>query len=112
MHRPCGIRLYSYSLIGVVNAVYFSNLSEGMDAQMLARIYTGHMGVEKCKHRACNLLLWLRMGQQIETLVGQCNICQERHNANIQEPLMPHVMPQLSSPNSKQPLRATAYQSV
>lgn len=34
------------------------------------------------------------MGQQIETMVGQCSICQERRSANTKEPLLLHTIPE------------------
>ncbi|KAL0173103.1 hypothetical protein M9458_033414, partial [Cirrhinus mrigala] len=34
------------------------------------------------------------MGQQIETMVGQCSICQERRNANTKEPLLSYSIPE------------------
>ncbi|KAL0149263.1 hypothetical protein M9458_055497 [Cirrhinus mrigala] len=66
---------------------------QSLRKDMLDRIHTGHMGMEKCKHRARDLLFWPRMGQQIETMVGQCSICQERRNANTKEPLLSHTIP-------------------
>ncbi|KAL0161181.1 hypothetical protein M9458_044906, partial [Cirrhinus mrigala] len=66
---------------------------QSLRKDMLDRIHTGHMGMEKCKHRARDLLFWPRMGQQIETMVGQCRICQERRNANTKEPLLSHTIP-------------------
>ncbi|KAL0194540.1 hypothetical protein M9458_008112, partial [Cirrhinus mrigala] len=67
---------------------------QSLRKDMLDRIHTGHMGVEKCKHRARDLLFWPRMGQQIETMVGQCSICQERRNANTKEPLLSYTIPE------------------
>ncbi|KAK7885968.1 hypothetical protein WMY93_025589 [Mugilogobius chulae] len=67
---------------------------QSLRQDMLDRIHAGHMGVEKCKNRARDLLFWPGMGQQIETLVGQCSICQERRSANTKEPLLSHAIPQ------------------
>ncbi|XP_060769073.1 uncharacterized protein K02A2.6-like [Neoarius graeffei] len=61
---------------------------------MIQRIHTGHMGVEKSKHRTRDLLFWPGMGKQIETTVGQCSICQERRGANPREPLLSHNIPE------------------
>lgn len=51
---------------------------QNLRKDMLDRIHMGHMGMEKCKNRARDLLFCPRMGQEIETMVGQCSICQER----------------------------------
>ncbi|KAK7938626.1 hypothetical protein WMY93_001952 [Mugilogobius chulae] len=67
---------------------------QSLRQDMLDRIHAGHMGVEKCKNRARDLLFWPGMGQQIETLVGQCSICQERRSANTKEPQLSHAIPQ------------------
>ena len=44
---------------------------------MIQRMHTGHMGVEKSKSRAQDLLFWPGMGKQIEATVEQCSIRQE-----------------------------------
>lgn len=61
---------------------------------MIQRIHTGHMGIEKSKHRARDLLFWPGMGKQIEAEIEQCNICQERRRANTKEPLSSHNIPE------------------
>lgn len=61
---------------------------------MIHHTHAGHMGVEKSKHRARDLLFWLGMGKQIEATVEQCSICQERRDANPKEPLQSHDIPE------------------
>ena len=63
-------------------------------ADMLARIHTGHFGMEKCKQRARDVLFWPGMCKQIESLVGSCDICLERRNAIPKEPMLPHPIPE------------------
>lgn len=60
---------------------------------MLARIHTGHMGIEKCKQRARDVLFWPGMGKQIEAIVGSCSTCLERRNSNPKEPMISHQIP-------------------
>lgn len=61
---------------------------------MIERIHAGHMGVEKSKNRARDLLFWPGMGKQIEAAVEACSICQERRSANPKEPLLSHAIPE------------------
>ncbi|KAI4880495.1 hypothetical protein NFI96_000640, partial [Prochilodus magdalenae] len=63
-------------------------------ADMIHRIHTGHMGIEKSKSRACDILFWPGMGKQIEASVAQCDICQERRSSNTKEPLLSHAIPE------------------
>ncbi|CAI5671962.1 unnamed protein product [Oreochromis niloticus] len=61
---------------------------------MLERIHTGHMGIERSKQRARDALFWPGMGKDIATTVENCSICQERCAANPIEPLIPHQIPE------------------
>ncbi|KAL6462444.1 hypothetical protein MHYP_G00288660 [Metynnis hypsauchen] len=63
-------------------------------AEMLSRIHTGHLGIEKCKQRARDVLFWPGMGKEIEALVGSCSICQERRNSAQKEPMISHPIPE------------------
>ena len=61
--------------------------------EMLTRIHTGHLGIEKCKRRARDLLFWPRMNAQIEDVVSGCSICSENAIANQKEPLINRKIP-------------------
>ncbi|CAI5673637.1 unnamed protein product [Oreochromis niloticus] len=61
---------------------------------MIDRIHSSHMGIEKTKNRARDLLFWPGMGKQIEEAVGACSTCQERRTANPKEPLLSHAIPE------------------
>ena len=45
---------------------------KSMRPEMLSVIHTGHMGDEKCKNRARELLFWPGMCHQISELVSKC----------------------------------------
>lgn len=62
-------------------------------AEMLSRIHTGHMGMEKCKQRARDILFWPGMSKQIEDLVGKCPVCLEHRPSNTKEPMISHPIP-------------------
>uniref|UniRef100_A0A1A8L2U7 Gypsy retrotransposon integrase-like protein 1 n=1 Tax=Nothobranchius pienaari TaxID=704102 RepID=A0A1A8L2U7_9TELE len=61
---------------------------------MLERIHTGHMGIERSKQRVRDALFWPGMGRDITATVENCSICQERRAANPKEPLIPHQIPE------------------
>lgn len=42
--------------------------------EMLKRIYAGHMGIEKSKQRARDIVFWPSMSKQIASMVEQCSI--------------------------------------
>ena len=41
----------------------------------LNSIHEGHLGIEKCKARACSCVYWPRMTKDIEDKVKMCGIC-------------------------------------
>ncbi|KAJ8382942.1 hypothetical protein SKAU_G00037200 [Synaphobranchus kaupii] len=61
---------------------------------MLERIHAGHMGVEKSKNRARDLLFWPGMGKRVEAAVEACSICQERRSTKPKEPMLSHAIPE------------------
>lgn len=61
---------------------------------MIERIHSSHMGVEKSKNRARDLIFWPGMGKAIEAAVEACSVCQERRSANPKEPLLSHAIPE------------------
>lgn len=61
--------------------------------EMLSRIHAGHMGMEKCKQRARDIIFWPGMNKQIEELVGKCHICNEHKPSNTKEPMISHKIP-------------------
>ena len=60
---------------------------KGMQSEMLQAIHSSHLGKEKCKRRARNVLYWLGMNSQIETVVSNCATCNTYHT---KEPLHLH----------------------
>ena len=66
---------------------------KSMRKEMLNRIYSGHLGIEKCKSRARDVLYWPRMNSEIHDLVSKCSICLENHSSQQKEPMIPHEIP-------------------
>ena len=65
-----------------------------MRSQMLKLVLVGHLGIEKCKRRACDVLYWPNMHRDIQTVVQRCEICQRHQYQQPKEPMIPHDKPQ------------------
>jgi hypothetical protein len=61
--------------------------------EMLAKIHTGHLGMEKCKRRARAVMFWPKMNSEIDHLVRNCSVCLRYKPAQQPEPLHPHPIP-------------------
>lgn len=61
--------------------------------RMLEKIHMGHMGMEKCKQRARDIMFWPGMSKDIEMVVKTCETCQEHQPANVKEPMISHRIP-------------------
>ena len=55
---------------------------------MLSRIHESHLGINKCKQRARELLFWPGMSTQIEELVARCEMCATHRPINSCEPMI------------------------
>ncbi|KAK2143360.1 hypothetical protein NP493_4554g00000 [Ridgeia piscesae] len=64
-----------------------------MRTQMLQLVHEGHMGIEKCKRRAREILYWPNMNQDIYETVSRCDVCQVHRYAQPKEPLRMHERP-------------------
>ena len=62
--------------------------------EMLSQIHSSHLGIEKCKRRARDLLYWPGMNQQIADMVSKCNTCNMYRNSQAKEPLKSHELPE------------------
>ncbi len=62
-------------------------------AEMLTKIHLGHMGMEKCKDRARDVMFWPGMCAQIDQTVANCHVCLENRRSNTKEPMIPHQTP-------------------
>ena len=64
---------------------------KNLQPQMLSLIHSSHMGAEKCKCRAKEVLYWPGMNGQIENVVSNCPTCSMYQRSNMKEPLLCHV---------------------
>jgi hypothetical protein len=58
--------------------------------EMLSKIHTGHLGIEKCRNRAKQVMYWPGMNAQIEETVNSCSTCIKFRPKQPSEPLKPH----------------------
>ena len=61
--------------------------------EMLKKIHTRHMGVQRCKERGRDVIFWPGMSKEVEKLVENCVTCQEYRTFQQKEPLHPHKIP-------------------
>jgi hypothetical protein len=62
-------------------------------AEMLQVIHESHLGMQKCKARAREVLYWPGMSADIEAIVRKCEICTAMRPDQVKEPLLPHEIP-------------------
>ena len=66
---------------------------KSLQAEMLCIIHESHLGVQKCKARAREVVFWPNMLADIEATVSKCEICAALRPDQPKEPLMPHQVP-------------------
>uniref|UniRef100_A0A8C2HNG3 Gypsy retrotransposon integrase-like protein 1 n=1 Tax=Cyprinus carpio TaxID=7962 RepID=A0A8C2HNG3_CYPCA len=62
-------------------------------SDMLSRVHASHLGVEKTKQRARDIMFWPGMGKEIENIVRKCSICLTYRPSNTKEPMISHKVP-------------------
>ncbi len=60
---------------------------------MLSRIHASHLGIEKSKQRARDIMFWPGMGKEIENIISKCSICLTYRPSNTKEPMISHKIP-------------------
>ncbi|XP_053326251.1 uncharacterized protein K02A2.6-like [Spea bombifrons] len=82
----------------VVNGIIFKGskivIPHSLRKLMLEKIHEGHLGIEKCRKRAREVMFWPRMNQDISDIVASCDTCLKYHVCNAKEPLQPHPVPE------------------
>ena len=72
-----------------------------MRKDMLEKVHRGHMGIEKSKRRARDVLYWPGMNSEIQDKITFCRIRQQHQKQISKEPMMPSQLP--SKPSVKVP---------
>ncbi|XP_060084642.1 uncharacterized protein K02A2.6-like [Ylistrum balloti] len=77
----------------VINGLVFKGtrlvIPAKLRKEMLTKIHHGHLGREKCKKRARELLFWPNMNAEINEVVDNCDVCQRFAMKQQAEPLQP-----------------------
>ena len=56
-------------------------------------MHEGHLGIEKCKRRARDVMYWPNMNNDVCDFVRRCDICQKHRYAQQQQPILSHERP-------------------
>ena len=62
--------------------------------EILQRIHTAHLRIEKCRARARSAVFWPGINSAIDELVSKCSTCQQHQRSNQREPLIPQEVPE------------------
>ena len=62
-------------------------------SEMLRRLHTSHLGIEKTLSLARDLVFWPAMTDSIKQKIESCDICNSFLRKNAKEPLTPHPCP-------------------
>ena len=65
-----------------------------LQKDVLGKIHQFHMGIERSKQRARELVFWLGISTDIENMASKCSICAEYRCSNQKEPMIAHEIPQ------------------
>ena len=57
-------------------------------AMVMDKIYYSHLGIQKCKLRAREVVYWPNINKEIEDLMENCNACSRYKKANPKEPML------------------------
>lgn len=69
-------------------------MSEACRQEMLPRIHSSHIGIERCLRRARECLYWPRMNAELKDHVSQCDVCRSSDDEEHKETLiMSHEVP-------------------
>ena len=64
-----------------------------MRGEMLSRLHEGHLGTEKCRARARDIMYWPNMSTDIEETVARCATCATYRKRNNKQLMIPHEIP-------------------
>ena len=68
-------------------------LPSSMRADMLKPIHEGHIGIEKSKTRAREVMYWPRMNAEIEDYISKYSVCLQHRSRQQKESLISHDIP-------------------
>ena len=96
---PADVKSF-YSLrseITVANDLLFKSdriiVPSSMRKEIKQQIHEGHLGQERCKSRACQVVYWPGINAEISDMVSKCSTCLEHCSLQQNESLLPHEIP-------------------
>lgn len=100
--NACPLSIHDYwmyrSDLTVVNGIIYKGnrivIPARLRKTMLCKIHEGHLGEEKCKRRAREVMYWPRMNQDIAQTTATCELCLMYRPKQQVEPLSPHAVPE------------------
>ena len=66
---------------------------ESLRQEMLSKIHESHLGVEKSKKRARDIMYWPNMSTQISDMISKCTSCLKYQRKQSKQPLKQHEVP-------------------
>ena len=96
--NPLCIREYwNYKELTVQDGVLYKGMKViipiSMRTQMIAKVYSSHLGPDAYVRRARDVLFWPGVTSQIRELVQKCAVCNDFQARQQKEPLMTHKIP-------------------
>ena len=83
----------------VVDSIIFKGnrvvIPASLQKNMLQQIHKGHLGNEKCKRRARDVIYWPRINADIADMVQQCPTCVSNQPKQAAEPMQAHEVPNI-----------------
>lgn len=64
--------------------------------EILKKIHMGHLGLEKCKLRAREIVFWPNINNELKNLIDNCQVCLSFRKQNSKQELIPHEVPERS----------------
>ena len=65
-----------------------------MRMEVLTMLHESHLGIDRTKARAREIVYWPGISKDIEDTVARCSKCVQYRRSNQKEPLMPHEVPE------------------
>ncbi|PIK52013.1 hypothetical protein BSL78_11086 [Apostichopus japonicus] len=78
---------------GVILKGFQVVIPKQMQAGILQKLHTSHLGQQKTKLLARECVYWNNINKDIERMVQSCPACQQQQPAQPAEPLLPHEIP-------------------
>lgn len=81
---------YAFGIVWKGNRVVIPNC---LRSEMLRKVHIGHLGVEKCKLRAREIMYWPNLNAHLLDYLSRCQTCLTYRKQNCKEPLIQHDVP-------------------